>query len=113
MTNREFFEVIVNTNINEEITAYASQQIQKLDERNEKRRTTLSKTQQENLKIGEQIIEQMETDTIYTASQIGQTQNITPQKTTAIMKQLAKNGRVEIVEVKNGNRLINGYKIKE
>lgn len=38
MTNREFFETIVNANINDELTAFAAAAIAKLDKTNEARK---------------------------------------------------------------------------
>lgn len=113
MTNREFFETVVNANINEEITAYATEQIEKMNARNEKRRTTLSKTQLENIEIGKTVLEKMELETVYTAKEIAEMVSISTQKANAVMKMLVVNNSVENLEVKNGNRLINGYKVKE
>ena len=43
MTNREFFEAIVNANINDELTAFAQAGIDKLDTTNSRRRETVAK----------------------------------------------------------------------
>ena len=43
MTNREFYTAIVEANLNDELTAYATAAIEKLDATNEKRRETNAK----------------------------------------------------------------------
>ena len=47
MTNREFYTAIVNSDLNDEMKAFATEAIEKLDARNAKRANTLSKTQKE------------------------------------------------------------------
>ena len=55
MTNREFFTAIVNSDLNDEMKAFATEAIAKLDARNAKRANTLSKTQKENAPLIEKI----------------------------------------------------------
>ena len=47
MTNREFYTAIVNSDLNDEMKAFATDAIAKLDARNAKRASTPSKTQKE------------------------------------------------------------------
>ena len=55
MTNREFFTAIVNSDLNDEMKAFATDAIAKLDARNAKRASTPSKTQKENAPLIEKI----------------------------------------------------------
>ena len=45
MTNREFYSVIANSNLSDEIKEHANKALSALDERNAKRKTTKSKEQ--------------------------------------------------------------------
>ena len=45
MTNREFYKAIIGSEVSEEIKAFAQEQIDKLDSKNEKRKNTQTKTQ--------------------------------------------------------------------
>ncbi len=56
MTNRDFFKEVANANINEEMTEHANKMIEQLDKRNEKRKSTVSKTAKENIPIKETIM---------------------------------------------------------
>ena len=47
MTNREFYNEVINANINEDMTAKASELLATLDTRNEKRKSTESKEKKE------------------------------------------------------------------
>lgn len=47
MTNREFFEAIINVNINDELTAFAQAGIDKLDTTNSRRREAATKRTRE------------------------------------------------------------------
>ena len=51
MTNREFYKAVIEAKISDELTAHAEKEIGKLDARNEKRSTTMNKTQKENVEI--------------------------------------------------------------
>ena len=55
MTNREFYTAIVNSDLNDEMKAFATDAIAKLDARNAKRASTPSKTQKENAPLIEKI----------------------------------------------------------
>ena len=51
ITSREFFTAVIEGKINDEIKEFAQLQIEKLDSKNAKRKTTDSKTQKENKAI--------------------------------------------------------------
>ena len=99
MTNREFFENIINGIINDEIIAHAQEAIKKLDERNTKRRNTASKTAIANAPLIE-AIKAILTDTPQTASEIANRVDITVQKASALCRQIVANGDAQVTEVK-------------
>ena len=55
MTNREFYTAVIASVDNDELKAFATEAIEKLDARNAKRASTPSKTQKENAPLIEKI----------------------------------------------------------
>ena len=112
MTNREFYNAIVSAKISEEITEFAEKAIAKMDEKNAKRSNTKSATQVANDEIKVAILAQMEAEKVYTCKEISEKHEISTQKTSALMRQLAQSGKVEVSEVKvKGSGIVKGYTI--
>lgn len=99
MTTREFFEAIINANINEELTTYAAEGIAKLDKRNEKRSSKPSKTAIANAPIKDGIANLL-VEKPMTASEVGVAMEITTQKASALLRQLVEDGVLVATEVK-------------
>ena len=111
MTMREFMEQVISANISMEMTEYAQTAIAKMDAKNEKRKTTQSKTQEANAEIKAKILEMMDNETVYTSAQISEVMALSTAKVTALLMQLVKDGKVEKSEVKiKGKGKVNGYK---
>ena len=87
MTNREFFTAIVNSDLNDEMKAFASESIAKLDARNTKRASTLSKTQKENAPLIEKIASLL-TSEPKLASTLATEMGISTQKASALVKKV-------------------------
>ena len=87
MTNREMFTEIVNGNLTDEVVAKATEELEKLDARNAKRRETVSKKALENAPIIE-TIKGVLSDTPQTASEIAEKVEISTQKASALLKQI-------------------------
>ena len=101
MTNREFFDAVKNGIVNEEIIAHATAEIDKMNARNEKRATTPSKTAIANEPIKAQILEFLtEKDEQILTSVIGKAVGISTAKATALLKQLAEEGKIVSEEKK-------------
>ena len=81
MTNRDFYNAVINANINEEMTSFATEAIAKLDARNAKRSERESKTQIANKPIIE-AISRVLTDEPMLASKIAELCEISTQKAT-------------------------------
>lgn len=108
MTSREFFEGIVNagkvegTPVTAEFVAYAEAKIVELDKRNEKRKTTPSKTAIANEPIKAQIVEFLKAKpgvnvpAATLATEIG----ITTQKASALARQLVDAGTLVATDAK-------------
>lgn len=101
ITQRDFFKGIVEgAVITAEQAAYAADAIAKLDKRNEKRKTTPSKTAIENAPIKEKIVEFLEGKGPTPANAIGEGVGITTQKASALARQLVEVGELTVADVK-------------
>ena len=106
MTNREFYTAVINANINEEMTSFATEAITKLDVRNAKRSEKPSKTQIANEPIIKAIREVL-TDEPMLASKIAELCKISTQKASALVKKVEG---VQSVDVKvKGKGTQKGY----
>lgn len=98
MTSRDFYVEVAKSNVNERLTAYANEQITKLDERNEARKGKLTPKQENALKLSETIYAEMENDTTYTAGQLAVKYSTNTQTISPIMKKLAEQDKVTVIE---------------
>lgn len=101
MTNREFLEAVVEGTVTEEMQEFATEQIEKINARNAKRKETPSKKAEENAPIKEAIVSIVqEAETALTAKEIATAYNtaneaeISTQKASALLTQLANAGVV-------------------
>ena len=85
MTNREFFTAIVNSDLSDEMKAFATEAIEKLDARNAKRANTLSKTQKENAPLIAKIATLL-TSEPKLASELAKEMGLSTQKVTPLVK---------------------------
>ncbi len=120
MTMRYFLKAVIANKITENIVAYAQNEIKKLDEKNDKKRKTKSKNQQANDELKKMILDFMAEDTTYTSPEIVKDLNesletteentLSTQKISALMRQLAENNLVSVVEkVKTSKGKVKGY----
>lgn len=87
MTQREFFTAIVNSDLNDELKAFATESIEKLDVRNAKRAERPSKTQIANEPIIKAIAEVLTSEPLR-ASEIAEACGISTQKASALVKKV-------------------------
>ena len=101
MTNREFYNAIINGTMNEEIKAFAEQAIAKMNARNENRSSKPSKKSIENEPIKAEIIKFItERGEKCIASAIAEALEISTQKASALCRQLVSDGKLAVEEVK-------------
>ena len=106
MTNREFYTAVIADTQNEELKAFATEAIAKLDERNAKRASKPSAKQKENEPIVKAISEVL-TDEPMLASKIAELCEISTQKASALVKKVEG---VQSVDVKvKGKGTQKGY----
>lgn len=98
MTIRLFLENVVAAEISDEMTAFAKERISKIDEKNEKKKTTPNKRQAENDELKAEILATMKNGREYKASEIGVMFGISTQRASALLVQLANSGILETAE---------------
>ena len=101
MTIREFYNEVINANINEDMTNKASELIAALDARNDKRKSTESKEKKEAAERRTAVLEFLKThEGAFTRDQISFEINMDPAKVTGACTALIKEGLVAKSEVK-------------
>lgn len=114
MTQREFFtkaiEIFESTE-NAEMVEFAKERISALDKRNENRSNKQTKTQIENDVIKSKILELYESgNEVFVASQVGEKLEISTNKASALLRQLALADKLSVCEVKvKGKGKVKGY----
>ena len=109
-TVREFLNNILNGKITEADTAMAQTMLKKLDERNEKRKNTPTKTQKENAPVKEQILAYVVEHPHAVAASVGAAMSITTQKASALLRQLVADGSLTVADTKvKGKGVVKSY----
>lgn len=110
MTNREFYTMVINGTINEDVITHATESLTKLDERNAKRASKPSKRSVENEPIKAKILEVLTTEP-KVASEVAELVGISTQKASALLRQIEG---LEVIEVKVPKRgKMKGYALTE
>ena len=99
MTEREFLTGLNTEEMNDAQKAYIKDRIAKLDERNEKRKNTPTKTQKENEGIETAILEAL-AGGAKLSTELATALNLTSQKVNGVAGNLAKEGKVTAEKVK-------------
>lgn len=100
MTNREFFNAIINTDINADLVAHAKAELEKLDAKNAKRKNTPSKAQLENEPIKAKILEYIASNGSGIASAMASAIGVSTQKISSLCTLLVNEGKVEVSDLK-------------
>ena len=110
MTKREFYTAIMNGEIDEQVKLFASEELEKMDAANEKRRNTLSKKAQENQPLLRQITDEILTDEPKTATDVAAVLEVSVQKASGLLRRLVEDGLATKVDVKiKGKGTQKGY----
>lgn len=101
MTKREFLDAVINKNLSDETTAFATKELAQIDAGLEKRRNTLTPKQEENLKIVEVMVEQLgdEPMTATMVYNLGIDGVTSIQKANSLLGMAAREGLANVVEV--------------
>ena len=101
MTIREFYNEVINANINDDLTAKATELVAALDARNEKRKGTESKEKKEAAERRNAVLEFLKShEGAFTRDQISFEIDMDPAKVTGACTALIKDGLVVKSEVK-------------
>lgn len=100
MTNREFYNAVINANVNDEITEYATAALAKMDATNEKRRNTPSKKAVENQPLIDQILAEILTHEPKTASDVAADLGVSVQKASSLLRTIVADGKATVTDVK-------------
>lgn len=99
-TTRQALVAIANGNITDEVKAWASAEIAKLDTKNEKRRNTPTKEQVANEGVMTSIVEYIKANGAKVASELGTALGISTQKASALCKKLVDGGELTVTDKK-------------
>lgn len=112
MTARNFYTLVSNGTVNEEIMAYATEAIRKMDEANEKKKGTMTPSQKENIVFKQRILDVLEGKDYTIAATIAELVGISPNKASALCRQLVADGALVASEVKNEKKnKVKAYKL--
>jgi predicted HTH transcriptional regulator len=115
-TNREFFNAIVNgTEITTDMVDFAKSAIEKMDSKNKNRRETMTKEQEANEVMKSDILTYMKENGRQSAKSLADYFEVSTQKISALMKQLADNGKITTVRDKfeGSSSRVNVYSLVE
>lgn len=96
MTNRDFLTAIAsNDSLSDEIRTFAMNQIDKLNERNMKRSSSLNSKQKKNEEIKNKFVTYLEENAgFHSASDIAKNFELSVQKASSLLKQLANENTI-------------------
>lgn len=101
MTQREFLNKVIEANVTDELTAYATSALDKLNERNAKRKTSMTPSQKANAEIMPKITDFVrEQEGAVLASTVAEHFNFSTQKASGLLNLLVKSGDLTATEVK-------------
>lgn len=111
MTNREFLNAIMNSNVADELKAHAENEIAKLDARNAKRSSKPSKTQIANEPLIAQIKEMLiSAEEPLCSAEIAAGLDLTSNKVASLIKKIEN---IVVTEKKYNKRKVKAYAIGE
>ena len=115
MTNREFLNAVINANVSAEVTAFAEGRIAHLDEVNANRKSKGTPVQRENAVLRANILNEVKKGVPYTSNEIAVLMGITPNKASALCRQIVENGGATVVKarVEKGKGKVNVYTFTE
>jgi len=102
MTSREYFQTVLDAHISEDMDKASVELIQKLDERNEKRKSADSKAKRESADRRAVVLNFLKNnpDDVFTRDDIASATELTPAQVTAACKSAILDGTIVRTEVK-------------
>ena len=115
MTNREFYNAVIEANLNEEMTTHATHLLELLDNKNSKRAEASNKNKEENLSTARIFSEWMEGRTVAVSEVAVAFPEYNKSKISAIMKAAVSEGlfgEIDGYKVGGKGRNVKGYYVK-
>ena len=111
MTMREFFNgVLAIEGLSADLTAKAEHELAKLDAKNTKRSSSLTKVQKENLELMKEIKIYLEGKVNALAPDVAAAVGVSTQKAGGVMREMVKAGVLTVADVKiKGRGTLKGY----
>ena len=106
MTKRDFYTMISNGTVNDEVVEFATAEIAKLDAANEKRKEKTSKKAEENQPLVDRIANEILNDQPMTATDVAAILEVTVQKASSLCRTAVARGlavQTDIKVPKKGN----------
>lgn len=114
MTMKDFMTAVIAANLSEDMTAFATAEVAKIDAKNAKRRTTPTKAQAANAEFLTSIVDGMTVDEVVTAAEVAAKFGVTTQKASAVLSGGVKSGVLVASEVKvKGKGKVKGYSLPD
>lgn len=112
MTARNFYTDIAAGIMTEKHMVYAAEALHKMNEANEKKKGTMTPSQKENVIFKQRILDVLEGKDYTIAATIAELVEISPNKASALCRQLVADGALAVSEVKNEKKnKVKAYKI--
>lgn len=110
MTNRDFYTAVINAAINDELTTFATEAIEKLDKTNARKAEKLAEKRAEEAPLYDALVAVL-TSEPQTASDLAtQVEGIASvQKASSMLRKLVEQGRATSTDVKVKGRKAKGY----
>lgn len=97
---RDFLNAVIESTEDAEIIAFADDEITKMNLRNEKRKSKITEAQKENAILKDKILEYVQAETQYLASDVAKDFGFSPQKASALLRQLVQEGALRVDNVR-------------
>lgn len=112
MTTREFLNAVIAANVSDDITTYATDAVNALDARNEKRKETRANSAKvkENEALKLDALKRIPSDGIM-SSALAEQMGLTTAKAAAILRLLKQDGKVTTEEIKVKGRKVMNYRL--
>lgn len=110
MTNREFYNAVINASINDEMTTFATEAIAKLDKSNAAKAAKLAEKREAEAPIYEALTACLTEDPQTATDLAAQVEEITStQKCSAMLRKLVEQGVATKCDLKVNGRVAKGY----
>ena len=114
MTMKEFLSAVaVLSSATPEMVEFANAELAKIENKNKKRRETVSQNQANNQEMLNIIVETLKSDTTITSAEVAVLFGVTTQKASAILAMGVKTGVLSVADIKNpkGKGKVKGYSL--